>query len=414
VTAPAGFAETLARFGAGTPVVICHDDADGLSAGAIFARALAPTAHGPARVRVIGRGESVWSDAIRAELAAGPPVAGLIVTDLGVQAEPVLPEVPTVIVDHHVPRSLPAPETATVISGLDEDPVPTSSLLAHRCAAALLGETGAGALIWLAALGAVGDLGERASAAQFPQVMAGARRFGTLKSLREAVSLINAPRRASRGDASPALRLLLQADGPDAVTSDASPDGEALRAARAEVKEALDGARKVPPLFAGPVALIRCDSPCQIHPLVAQSWIHRLRRQVVIGANAGFPRGLRPLRRPQRLGARPDRLPAGACPAARSRRPVRAGPPARHGRAGDAGDVEPLRRRARVRSRGRGVSLLAASPSPSRLRFPASAAARPARRSCSGATTRARDQPTILRIGRGRTRSRASRSPWLS
>ncbi|TGD94930.1 DHH family phosphoesterase [Methylobacterium nonmethylotrophicum] len=291
MTARTGFTETLARFGPGTPVVLCHDDADGLSAGALFARALAQTSHGPAQVRVIGRGESAWSDAIRAELTSGPPVAGLIVTDLGVQAEPVLTGIPTVIVDHHVPRSLPAPEVAAVISGLNEDPIPTSSLLAHRCAAVLLDKAGADALIWLAALGAVGDLGERGAPARFPEVMAGARRFGTLKSLREAVSLINAPRRASRGDASPALRLLLRADGLDAVVSDASPDGEALRQARAEVKEALDDSRKVPPLFAGPVALIRCDSPCQIHPLVAQSWTHRLRRQAVIGANAGFREG---------------------------------------------------------------------------------------------------------------------------
>ncbi|MGF3024585.1 hypothetical protein ACQVP2_17380 [Methylobacterium aquaticum] len=161
MTATAGFTEALAQFGSGIPVVLCHDDADGLSAGALFARALAQTAHGRARVRVIGRGESAWSDTIRAELATGPPVAGLVVADLGVQAEPILPGVPTILVDHHVPRSLPAPEVATVISGLDEDPVPTSSLLAHRCAAALLGEAGAEALFWLAAPGAVGNLGER-------------------------------------------------------------------------------------------------------------------------------------------------------------------------------------------------------------------------------------------------------------
>jgi single-stranded-DNA-specific exonuclease len=183
----AGFAETLARFGAGTPVVLCHDDADGLAAGAILARALAGTPHGPARVRVIGRGESAWSDAVRAELAAGPPVSGLLVTDLGVQAEAILSGLPTVIIDHHVPRSEPAPEVAAVISGYGSEPTPTSSLLAHRCATALIGEAGADPLVWLAALGAVGDLGERASAAHFPSVMARARRSHTLKALREAL-----------------------------------------------------------------------------------------------------------------------------------------------------------------------------------------------------------------------------------
>ncbi|MGF3021649.1 hypothetical protein ACQVP2_02315 [Methylobacterium aquaticum] len=141
--------------------MLCHDDADGLSAGALLARALAQTAYGFPRVRVIGRGESAWSDAVRAELAAGPSVAGLIVTDLGVQAEPVLPGVPTILVDHHVPRSEPSAEVATVISGYGAEPTPTSSLLAQACAAALLGEAEAEGLVWLAALGAVGDLGER-------------------------------------------------------------------------------------------------------------------------------------------------------------------------------------------------------------------------------------------------------------
>ncbi|TGD94926.1 hypothetical protein [Methylobacterium nonmethylotrophicum] len=43
--------------------------------------------------------------------------------------------------------------------------------------------------------------------------------------------------------------------------------------------------------FVGPVALIRCDSSCQTRALVAQFWTHRLRRQVVIGANAGCRAG---------------------------------------------------------------------------------------------------------------------------
>ncbi|WP_143132023.1 hypothetical protein [Methylobacterium sp. 174MFSha1.1] len=384
MTAAAGFTETLARFGAGTPVVLCHDDADGLSAGALLARALARTHYGPARVRVIGRGESAWSDAVRAELAAGPPVAGLVVADLGVQAEPILPGVPTILVDHHVPRSEPGPEVATVISGYGAEPTPTSSLLAQACAAALVGEAEAERLVWLAALGAVGDLGERASAAQFPAVMAGARRFGTLKALREAVSLVNAPRRSSRGDAAPALRLLLRADGPDAVVSDASPDGEALRQARAEVKQALDAARKLPPQLhdyrpgggrprrrAQAAAALR--RPSRADPLRLSPPDPPARRPVLDPPPApaggdrrqcGVSRGLRPFRRPQRHRARPDRLPAGARPSPRSRRPVRARAPARHGRAGDAGDLEPLRRRPRLRARRRRMRPAALRPFP--------------------------------------------------
>lgn len=283
----AAFARAVSGFGPGRPVVLCHDDADGLSAGAILSRALERSGRGLVPVRVVGRGESAWSPAMAAELSALDP-AGLVVTDLGVQAGTILAGVPTVLVDHHVPRSMPAAAEAAVISGQADAPTPTSSLLAHACAAAL-GE--AEDLAWLAGIGLVGDLGERAASADFPDVMGPLRKAYTLKALREAVSLVNAPRRSAGGDAGPALRLLLRAGGPGDVVSADDPDAALLRAARDEVRAALDAARSVPPLFSGPVALIRCDSPCQIHPLVAQSWIHRLRRQVVIGANAGFRAG---------------------------------------------------------------------------------------------------------------------------
>lgn len=281
------FAETVSRFGPSAPVVLCHDDADGLSAGAIFARAFERVGRSPAHVRVIGRGESAWSPAVRAELAALAP-GGIVVTDLGVQAGSIIPDVPTVLVDHHVPRSLPEAGEATLISGHADAPIPTSSLLAHACASAL-GE--ASDLAWLAGIGLVGDLGERGASSDFSDFMAPLRKAYTAKALREAVSLINAPRRSASGDAGPALRLLLHAESPAEIVTGTDADAEALRTARTEVKAALDAARAVPPQFAGPVALIRADSPCQIHPLVAQSWTHRLRRQVVIGANAGFRSG---------------------------------------------------------------------------------------------------------------------------
>ena len=283
----AAFVRAVAGFGPGAPVVLCHDDADGLSAGAILGRALERAGRSPGPVRVIGRGESPWSAALRDELAARKP-GGLVVTDLGVQAGAILSGVPTVLVDHHVPRSWPEASEAAVISGYADTPIPTSSLLALACAAALGPSED---LAWLAGIGLVGDLGERGAGSDFPDIMGPLRKAHTAKALREAVSLVNAPRRAASGDAGPALRLLLRATGPADIVSGADPEAAALRAARAEVKAALDAARSVPPLFAGPVALIRCDSPCQIHPLVAQSWTGRLRRQVVIGANAGFRAG---------------------------------------------------------------------------------------------------------------------------
>ncbi|MGH1570985.1 DHH family phosphoesterase [Methylobacterium sp. P31] len=286
----AAFLRATSSFRSGPPLVLCHDDADGLSAGALLARAFARSPHGTARIRIVGRGESAWAPSLRAEIAALAP-AGIVIVDLGVQAEPVLPDIPTVFVDHHVPRSLPAAGTATVVSGQADEPAPTSSLLAFACAEALIGQDAAADLLWLAGLGLIGDLGERGASSDFPEVMTSLKKAHSLKALREAVSLINAQRRSSSGDASPALRVLMRSAGPEEVVSGQDEDTMKLHEARAEVKAALEVARKVPPLFAGPVALIRCDSPCQIHALTAQSWIHRLRRQVVIAANAGFREG---------------------------------------------------------------------------------------------------------------------------
>lgn len=38
----------------------------------------------------------------------------------------------------------------------------------------------------------------------------------------------------------------------------------------------------------GNVALVRMNSPCQVHPLIAQSWRTRLPKYIVIAANEGY------------------------------------------------------------------------------------------------------------------------------
>src|SRR5215207_3739841 len=284
------FARAISAFRPGQPaIVLFHNDADGLSAAAILARAFARSSRGPAEVRLIGRGENPWSEAIRVELRERP-VGGLIVADLAVKPDALLAGVPTVIIDHHVPIGLHDPATATVISGYGVTPTPSSSLLAFQCAQALV-ESGADDLAWLAALGLIGDFGEKRAATGFPDVMALARKRHTGKALREATSLVNAPRRANAGDAAPALALLMKAQGPENVLSGEHPETEALRQAREEVKQTLDAARRVAPKIAGSVALIRIQSPCQIHALVAQSWVGRLKGQVVIAANTGYREG---------------------------------------------------------------------------------------------------------------------------
>jgi single-stranded-DNA-specific exonuclease len=86
-----------------------------------------------------------------------------VVTDLGVNAAGVLPGVPTLYVDHHQPTGAPeAP--AVVASGYGWDPVPNSSWLMWELLAPLAEAAGAPVddLLWVAAVGTVSDLGEKA------------------------------------------------------------------------------------------------------------------------------------------------------------------------------------------------------------------------------------------------------------
>lgn len=277
----AAFRAALAGFDASRPtVVLGHFDADGLSALAIFVRALRAAGR-EAQARIVGKGESVWGGGLAAELAALEP-GGLIVCDLGLREGEPAPGVPTVVVDHHVPQGNAG--GATVIGGCDFRPIPTSSLLAFWCAAEL---TDPEPLLWLAALGIIGDMAEDAG---FPELDEARKRYGKT-ALKDAVSLINAPRRTASADAGPSLALLLKGEGPKDVIGGRYPETELLKAAKAEVAAELETARRVAPKVRDGVALIRFSSPTQIHPLIAQQWRGRLKGEIVLAANTGYRPG---------------------------------------------------------------------------------------------------------------------------
>ncbi|WP_182084953.1 DHH family phosphoesterase [Aureimonas sp. ME7] len=276
---PEAFAKAVRDFGP-DPLIVCHNDADGLSAGVILRKALERAGIG-SELRIVGKGENAYSAEFRQELG-GRAMGGLIITDLGVAATLPRDDVPTVLIDHHVPSGVP--KGAVVISGVADDPIPTSSLLAYRCAQ-MLGE--ADDLLWLAAIGIIGDMAEDYGFAE----MADARSRYGITALRKAASLVNAPRRTASGDASAAFALLEKADGPKAVLSGDHPETQRLLQAKVEVREALDEARKIAPKVNGEVGIVRFDSPCQIHPLVAQAWRGRLKDRIVIAANTGYREG---------------------------------------------------------------------------------------------------------------------------
>lgn len=270
----------LASFGPSQPLIVGHFDADGLSAVAVLARAF-DLAGLPRTLRILGRGESPWSEDFVTEVTALSP-GELIVADLGVREGPVAPGVPTVLIDHHVPTGY-APG-ATVIGGSGVVPEPTSALLAWWSAAAIAPVDD---LLWLAAIGLAEDMADDSG---FPELAQAQARWGQT-AIRNAVALVNAPRHTAAADPTPALDLLLKADGPNALLSSEYPETATLVAAKEEVKQALEAARRAPPRVAGNVALIRFSSPCQVHPLIAQQWRGRLKDKIVLAANTGYRDG---------------------------------------------------------------------------------------------------------------------------
>lgn len=266
------FADWLGRV-SGPPLILGHFDADGLAAVAILKRCLPGSA-----VRLVGKGENPWSEELRAELARQAPAA-IIATDLGVREGDILPGTPTVLIDHHVPTGVPG--EALVISGNGCEPEPTSALLAYWCVGS------PPALLWLAAVGLIGDMAEDKG---FAEVAEAQGHYGKT-ALRNAVSLINAPRRTASADATPALALLLNCNSPKELLSGEHAETAQLLAAKEEVKAAMEVARRVAPKVRGEVALIPLASPCQIHPLIAQQWRGRLKDKVVIAANKNYRPG---------------------------------------------------------------------------------------------------------------------------
>ncbi|WP_347302051.1 phosphoesterase [Croceibacterium sp. TMG7-5b_MA50] len=276
-----GMVRFLQQADTALPVAVAsHFDADGLSAAAILVRALRASGRSAEPV-IVGKAETPWDPAFAARLQA-LGAGGLVVADLGTRSDPVLAGVPTLVIDHHRPTG--TPPDAITLSGHGLDPEPTSALIAWWAAGALGDQQN---LLWLAALGLVGDMAEEAG---FPELATAQARWGKT-ALRDATSLVNAPRRTAAADAGPALRLLLAGDGPKAITKGEGADAAALRAAKAEVRSAVEDARRVPPRVVGDVALIAFHSPCQIHPLIAQQWRGRLRDKVVIAANTGYREG---------------------------------------------------------------------------------------------------------------------------
>lgn len=272
--------QAFLSYGSG-PIAVLHDmDADGITAGVILEQALVRADRSGIRL-VTDSDRSAWSEGNRRRLRDIAPNR-LFVLDLGSRAEPILEGVPTCFIDHHRPENLGAGDS--LISGYDWDPAPNTSLLSWEMSRTI---SDVSDLDWIAAVGILSDLGDRAP---FP-LLAQASRTYSAGALKEATVLVNAVRRASCSEPEVAARALLTHRTPKELVASSSPEVECMRAARVEVNAAMTEAKKKAPVFAGPVALIRIHSTCQIHPLIAQIWRSRLPKYVVMVANEGYRPG---------------------------------------------------------------------------------------------------------------------------
>lgn len=260
-------------------LVALHDtDADGVTSGVLWQRACERLGFENVSRVVPDRERNAWTSENRERARQSRP-EHLFVMDLGSQPVAVVDGIATCFVDHHRPGGVSGSDT--LISAYSWDPIPNTSLLIYDLFSPLVDLCD---LDWISAIGTLSDLGERAPF----ELLAQARKKYTAKYLKEATTLLNAVRRASNPDPEAAARALLSHSDPRALVNSDSDDVAQLKEARREVKIEMELAKKAAPQFSGQVALIRLDSPCQIHPLIAQTWRARLPKYIVIAANSGY------------------------------------------------------------------------------------------------------------------------------
>ena len=297
--------QALPRGKASRLYIVCDSDGDGLPAGALLLRALRIAGYPDVDGECRRKGESAWGDEIGTRLRERDGIDALIVADLGSRDGVILRDAggaitPLLLIDHH--RPIGQPEGSTLITAYgtgdpagDGKDIATTGLLCWWCARVLCGETKANEWLWLAGISILSDLGDKAP---FAELTAAKARFGG-GAMRDATSLLNAPRRTAHGRADAALALLLKAGGPKDVTGGAHPETAELQRAKEEVAVALAVARKQPPRFSKAVreelgadlVAIRMHTGCQVHPLVAQQWRGRFAKSVVFGVNTGYRPG---------------------------------------------------------------------------------------------------------------------------
>jgi len=274
-------------------LLVPDKDADGLSSGVIVYRTLTALGLNKDKIDVYlhKRGANIHHEEERQEMTAKEP-SWVIVLDQGSIKAPSIVDratAHTLILDHHLSDFFP--DNASVVSACHFPPVATSSLLTYEICKTLH-ESLPDSLAYLACIGTHGDLGNTLKwNPPFPDMTATFKQH-TKKSINDAVSLLNAPRRTARYDVITAWNALLSSNAP----SDLLSNGR-LQAARSEINEEVERHTHTPPKFSqdGRIAVLKISSEAQIHPVIATRWAGHLnskKLEIVMVANYGYLAGM--------------------------------------------------------------------------------------------------------------------------
>jgi single-stranded-DNA-specific exonuclease len=262
----------------GDAVILSHVDADGLCAATIFKRFL--DRRGIAyRHTWPAKGKNAYTEATVKRLRELKPGA-LIVLDLGIMEEVLVPGVPTLFVDHHRPYG--RPKDALIVSSYGEDPAPPTSYVAYDSLCAI--DPGLEDIAWLCAVGTTGDVGTDVVFARKECATGQFKR----KDIVNAEVLVNSAKRASAYDIETSAGLLGGAGALEDLVRADSPAVAKLSRYRREVNSEVRRCRHEGPNFLWRVAVIPFKSSCDIQGLIAEPWRRRLDKYFVIAANFGY------------------------------------------------------------------------------------------------------------------------------
>ena len=274
-------------------LIVPDKDADGLSSGVQIYRTLTTLGLDKDKIDVHlhKRGANIHHEEERQEMT-NKDASYVIVLDQGsIKALPIVdtPNARMLLLDHHLSDAFP--EKTEVVSACHYPPVATSSLLTYEICKTLHDDLPE-SLAYLACIGTHGDLGNTLKwNPPFPDMTATFKQH-TKKSINEAVSLLNAPRRTARYDVITAWNALLESKQPSNLTSNGR-----LQAARSEINEEVERNTHAPPKFSqdGRIAVLRINSKAQVHPVIATRWAGYLpskKLEIVMVANYGYLDGM--------------------------------------------------------------------------------------------------------------------------